>query len=69
MLIKGHDFKKLKTVIVMNIDSGLTSINPSALEDLGQQLIQVSGRAGRLDTKAVVLVQTRYPDHPLLKET
>ena len=46
MLIKGHDFKKLKTVIVMNIDSGLTSINPSALEDLGQQLIQVSGRAG-----------------------
>ena len=68
MLIKGHDFKKLKTVIVMNIDSGLTSINPSALEDLGQQLIQVSGRAGRLDTKAVVLVQTRYPDHPFLKK-
>tara|TARA_B100000029_G_scaffold513303_1_gene612430 strand:- start:14187 stop:16151 length:1965 start_codon:yes stop_codon:yes gene_type:complete len=61
MLIKGHDFPNIELVIVVNADRGLTSLNPYAIEDLAQQLIQVTGRAGRLDGVSNVLVQSRHP--------
>ena len=60
MLIKGHDFPNLELVVAIDVDQGVTSIHPAAIEEMGQQLIQVAGRAGRLDGNALVLVQSRY---------
>jgi primosomal protein N' (replication factor Y) len=60
MLIKGHDFPNLELVVTVDIDQGITSLNSSAVEEMGQQLIQVAGRAGRSDGNATVLVQSRY---------
>ena len=60
MLIKGHDFPNLELVIAIDVDQGVTSMNSSAIEEMGQQLIQVAGRAGRLDGNSSVLVQSRY---------
>ena len=60
MLIKGHDFPNLELVVAVDVDQGITSLNTSAIEEMGQQLNQVAGRAGRLDGNSTVLVQSRY---------
>jgi primosomal protein N' (replication factor Y) len=60
MLIKGHDFPNLELVVAIDVDQGVTSLHPAAIEEMGQQLIQVAGRAGRSDGNALVLVQSRY---------
>ena len=70
MVAKGHDFKRLTLVAALNPDAALFSQDYRASERLFAQLMQVSGRAGRTAQKeggsiAEVLVQTRYPDHPL----
>ncbi|MBB5390139.1 MULTISPECIES: primosomal protein N' [unclassified Herbaspirillum] len=70
MVAKGHDFKKLTLVGVMNPDTALFSHDYRASERLFAQLIQVAGRAGRAGLSAdgssgEVLIQTRYPHHPL----
>ncbi|MEK9649712.1 MAG: primosomal protein N' [Gammaproteobacteria bacterium] len=67
MLTKGHHFPNLALVIIVNLDQSLISLDPFALEDLGQQIIQVAGRAGREKTSAKVLLQSAFPDHPLLR--
>ena len=70
MVAKGHDFKNLTLVGVVNPDTALFSQDYRAGERLFAQLMQVSGRAGRAAPKqdgnpSLVLVQTRYPQHPL----
>ncbi len=70
MVAKGHDFQNLTLVGVMNPDTALFSQDYRASERLFAQLMQVSGRAGRSAPKeggsaSEVLVQTRYPQHPL----
>ncbi|MET3106921.1 primosomal protein N' (replication factor Y) [Oxalobacteraceae bacterium GrIS 2.11] len=72
MVAKGHDFKNLTLVGVINPDTALFTQDYRAGERLFAQLMQVSGRAGRAAQKqggntSVVLVQTRYPDHPLYR--
>lgn len=64
LLGKGHDFPQVTTVGVVNADQGLFSVDFRALEHLFQRVIQVAGRAGRAQKPGVVLVQTRYPEHP-----
>jgi primosomal protein N' (replication factor Y) (superfamily II helicase) len=65
MLAKGHDFSNLAMVGILDIDGGFLSINFRATEYLAQLLIQVSGRAGRNSEQGEVVIQTRYPDHPM----
>jgi len=70
MVAKGHDFQKLTLVGVLNPDTALFSQDYRAGERLFAQLMQVAGRAGRVAQKeggsaSEVLMQTRYPQHPL----
>ena len=70
MVAKGHDFKKLTLVGIMNPDTALFSQDYRASERLFAQLMQVAGRAGRAGrteggSESEVLIQTRYPQHPL----
>lgn len=65
ILAKGHDFPKLTFVGVLNADTALLSTDYRAAERLYAVLSQVAGRAGRREQPGEVLVQTRYPDHPL----
>ena len=65
LLAKGHDFPGLTLVAVLNSDTALLSTDYRAPERLFAVLSQVAGRAGRRATPGEVLVQTRYPDHPL----
>lgn len=65
ILAKGHDFPKLTLVAIVNPDNSLYSTDFRAAEKLFQQLMQVAGRAGRAERPGEVLVQTRFPDHPV----
>lgn len=73
MVAKGHDFQRLTLVGVINPDTALFSQDYRAGERLFAQLMQVAGRAGRAAGKdgqasrAEVLIQTRYPQHPLYR--
>jgi primosomal protein N' (replication factor Y) len=68
MLAKGHDFPNVTLTGIIDADSGLFSADFRAFERTAQLLTQVSGRAGRRQHRAEVLVQTRLPDHPLLNQ-
>ena len=66
ILAKGHDLPHLTLVVVVGVDEGLFSADFRAGEKLAQQLVQVSGRAGRAHKPGEVWLQTHHPDHPLL---
>jgi len=67
MVTKGHDFPNVTLVVVLNADQGLFSTDFRAPERLAQTIVQVAGRAGRGSRAGEVLIQTEFPDHPLLK--
>jgi primosomal protein N' (replication factor Y) len=67
ILAKGHDFPRLTLVGVLNADAALVAADYRAPERLFAQLMQVGGRAGRADAPGEVLIQTRYPEHPLYR--
>jgi primosomal protein N' (replication factor Y) len=65
MIAKGHDFQRVSLVAILNADAQLVSHDFRAPERLFASLLQVAGRAGRGALPGRVLVQTRFPDHPL----
>ncbi|BFU60942.1 MULTISPECIES: primosomal protein N' [Rodentibacter] len=66
MLAKGHHFPNVTLVALVNVDSALFSLDFRAEERLAQLYVQVAGRAGRAEKQGEVVLQTHYPDHPLL---
>ncbi|OOF49131.1 primosomal protein N' [Rodentibacter genomosp. 1] len=66
MLAKGHHFPNVTLVALVNVDSALFSLDFRAEERLAQLYVQVSGRSGRAEKQGEVVLQTHYPDHPLL---
>ena len=66
MLAKGHHFPYVTLVAILDIDSGLLSVDFRATERTAQLIVQVAGRAGRGEKKGEVYLQTLRPDHPLL---
>ncbi|AFU18376.1 primosomal protein N' [Actinobacillus suis] len=67
MLAKGHHFPNVTLVAIVNVDSALFSTDFRAEERLAQLYVQVAGRAGRAEKQGEVVLQTHYPEHPLLK--
>jgi primosomal protein N' (replication factor Y) (superfamily II helicase) len=68
MVTKGHDFPNVTLVVVLNADQGLFSSDFRAPERLAQTIVQVAGRAGRAHRAGEVLIQSEFPDHPLLTQ-
>ena len=64
MITKGHDYKAVSLVGVIDADASLFSQDYRASERLFAQLMQVAGRAGRSEKtgQSRVLIQTRYPN-------
>ncbi len=66
MLAKGHHFPNVTLVALVNVDNALFSLDFRAEERLAQLYVQVAGRSGRAEKQGEVVLQTHYPDHPLL---
>jgi primosomal protein N' (replication factor Y) (superfamily II helicase) len=66
MLTKGHHFPGISLVAVIDADAALFSSDFRGEERMVQLLTQVAGRAGRAAVVGEVIIQTHYPDHPIL---
>jgi primosomal protein N' (replication factor Y) len=66
MLTKGHHFPEVTLVVILAADQGLFAGDFRATERLAQTITQVAGRAGRGSKAGEVLIQTEFPEHPLL---
>jgi primosomal protein N' (replication factor Y) (superfamily II helicase) len=66
MLTKGHHFPEVTLVVILDADQGLFASDFRATERLAQTITQVAGRAGREARAGEVLIQTEFPEHPLL---
>ena len=66
MLTKGHHFPEVSLVVILDADQGLFASDFRATERLAQTITQVAGRAGRAARPGEVLIQTAFPEHPLL---
>jgi primosomal protein N' (replication factor Y) len=67
MLTKGHHFPDVTLVGLLDTDAAMFSADFRGAERMGQLLTQVAGRAGRASKPGRVMLQTHYPDHPLLQ--
>lgn len=66
MVTKGLDFENVSLVGVIDADRMLHFPDFRSHERAFQLISQVSGRAGRKHEQGKVIIQTSYPDHPLL---
>lgn len=67
MLSKGHNFKRVKKVIILGVDNQLNMPDFRASEKIWQTVIQVAGRAGRYSHDGKVYIQTANPDASLFE--
>lgn len=67
MVVKGLDFDKVDLVGILDADGLLHFADFRVNERAFQMMEQVSGRAGRKENSAMVLIQTSQPNHPVLK--
>jgi primosomal protein N' (replication factor Y) (superfamily II helicase) len=67
MIAKGLDFSGVSLVGIINADNLLFFPDFRAHERSFQLISQVSGRAGRKTRQGTVIIQTGFPDHPVIK--
>ncbi|MFO7924495.1 MAG: primosomal protein N' [Bacteroidales bacterium] len=67
MIAKGLDFGRVSLVGILNADNMLLFPDFRAQERSFQLMSQVSGRAGRRVKRGRVVIQTGFPDHPVIK--
>lgn len=67
MIAKGHDFQRVSTVAVLDIDAQIAAAGPRSEERAFVNLMQVAGRAGRSGLPSRLFVQTRFSDRLLFK--
>jgi primosomal protein N' (replication factor Y) len=67
MLSKGHNFEKVKLVLILGIDNQLNFPDFRSAERVYQTLTQVAGRAGRYSQDGKVLIQTLNPEYSLFE--
>ncbi len=67
LIAKGHDFKGLSCVGIIDGDLGLVGGDLRSGERTFQLLMQVAGRAGRHHTLGRVFLQTYDPTNPLME--
>jgi primosomal protein N' (replication factor Y) len=67
MLAKGHHLPNVTLAVILDADQGLFGMDFRSPERMAQLIVQVTGRAGRSDKPGQVFIQTRHPDHPLLR--
>ncbi len=67
MVAKGFDFPRVTLSAVIHIDGILNLPDFQSAERATQLITQTAGRSGRGDAPGEVMVQTFYPDNPILK--
>jgi primosomal protein N' (replication factor Y) len=67
LVTKGYHFPNLTLVGVIDADLGLEGGDLRASERCFQQIVQVSGRAGRGEKPGTVYLQTRMPETSVIK--
>lgn len=67
MISKGHDFPNVRLVGVIDADTAMHLPDFRATERTFQLVSQVAGRAGRRDSRGLVIVQTMSPTHPAIR--
>ena len=67
IVTKGYHFPKLTLVVVVDADVGFMGGDLPASERTFQLLKQVGRRALRMEKQGIVLLQTYYPEHKVIK--
>lgn len=67
MVTKGLDFDNVSLVGILNADNMVSFPDFRSFERSYQLMAQVSGRAGRKNRQGKVIIQTRNPQHPVIK--
>ena len=68
MVTKGLDFDRVRVVGIINADQSLSRADFRAYERTFQMLSQVAGRAGRRQRRGLVVLQTRQPQLPVIRQ-
>lgn len=68
MVTKGLDFDHVSVVGVISADSMLNLPDFRAWEYAFMMMIQVAGRAGRKGKRGLVILQTKHPELPVIKQ-
>lgn len=68
MVTKGLDFDHVRVVGILDADAQLSVPDFRSHERAFQMMAQVAGRAGRRSGRGVVILQTRTPEAPVIKQ-
>ena len=68
MVSKGLDFDRVSVVGILNADTMLNQPDFRAYEHAFMMMAQVSGRAGRKKKRGLVILQTRQPELPVIRQ-